>query len=136
MELYTVPTSLLAFLSALTYFYMFSFQWKDSPKSMSFIVSELGDKNKKFSGFRSRWQIFWVWQWLTASIICLNNILAEASENIPFESILSKSYPPVHKLLLSWISTQWRCKRCCCPRTSNKLGWCWGDQAPSWFKLG
>ena len=56
--------------------------------------------SKKFSGFKSLWQILLAWQWLMAWVICIKTFLAYFSVKCPFSIILSKSSPPSHNLLI------------------------------------
>ena len=72
--------------------------WKESPKSISIILSFFSFGNKKFSAFRSLWQIFCKWRYFIVLTIWVNIFLVIYSENTPYKSILSKSYPPLHRL--------------------------------------
>ena len=71
----------------------------ERPKSIIFrsAVSDSSAK-RKFSGFRSRWQTFSLWQQLSAETIYLNILAAFCSSKNSAAIILSKSSPPEHNL--------------------------------------
>jgi hypothetical protein len=95
----------LVFLLFLLYYFSSSLNYSRykifaSPKSMTLIYLDSNEGNIKFSGFKSLWQIYFIWQYFIALTICLNKFFALFSEKVVTLSRPSKRSPPLQSLCI------------------------------------